>query len=129
MLYQELNDLSHFYQNLTEDIICAKIRLHKVLQVTFPELENILSASTGEQYWNLVITFPCNSFVLESDDATLTAIIRQSTAKRISEKRMTYLIDKLTKLANPCYCTVKKTSPMIEEVKYYAGFLNTDKVF
>ena len=56
-LYQELRDLSRFYQNLTEDIVCAKNRLHKVLQITFPELENILSAPTGEQYWNLVITF------------------------------------------------------------------------
>ena len=46
-LYQELRDLSRFYQNLTEDIVCAKNRLHKVLQVTFPELENILSAPTG----------------------------------------------------------------------------------
>ena len=102
------------------NIVCAKKRLHKVLQVTFPELENILSAPTGEQYWNLVMTFPCNSFVLESDDAALTAIIRQSTAKRISEKCVTYLVDKLTKLANQSYCAVKKTSPVIEEVKYYA---------
>ena len=128
-LYQELRDLSRFYQNLTEDIIYAKNRLHKVLQITFPELEN----TTGEQYWNLVMTFPCNRFVLESDYATLTAIIRQSTAKRISEKRVIYLVDKLTKLANQSYCAVKKTSPVIEEVKYYAGeflgFLNADKVF
>lgn len=50
------------------------------------------------------MTFPCNSFVLELDDAVLTAIIRQSTAKRISEKRVTYLVDKLTKLANQSYC-------------------------
>ncbi len=49
------------------------------------------------------MTFPCNSFVLELDDAELTAIIRQSTAKRISEKRVTYLVDKLTKLANQSY--------------------------
>ena len=111
------------YSRRPEDIVCAKNRLHKVLQVTFPELENILSAPTGEQYWNLVMTFPCNSFVLELDDATLTAIIRQSTAKRISEKRVTYLVDKLTKLANQSYCAVKKTSPVIEEVKYYAGEL------
>ena len=86
-------------------------------------MENILSAPTGEQYWNLVMTFPCNSFVLELDDAELTAIIRQSTAKRISEKRVTYLVDKLTKLANLSYCAVKKTSPVIEEVKNYAGAL------
>ena len=69
------------------------------------------------------MTFPCNSFVLELDDAELTAIIRQSTAKRISEKRVTYLVDKLTKLANQSYCEVKKTSPMMEEIKYYAGEL------
>ena len=93
----------------------------RFLQVTFPELENILSSPTGKQYWNLVMAFPCNSFVLELDDAELTAIIRQSTAKRISEKRVTYLVDKLTKLANQSYCEVKKTSPMMEEIKYYAG--------
>ena len=33
---------------------------------------------------------------------------------------MTYLVDKLTKLANHSYCAVKKTSPMLEEVRYYA---------
>ena len=33
---------------------------------------------------------------------------------------MTYFVDKLTKLANQSYCAVKKTSPMMEEVKYYA---------
>ena len=59
----------------------TKNRLHKVLQVTFPELENILSSPTGKQYWNLVMAFPCNSFVLELDDAALRAIIRQSTYK------------------------------------------------
>lgn len=64
-VYQNLRALSRFYQNLTEDIVRAKNRLHKVLQVTFPELETILSVPTGEQYWNLVIAFPCKDFVLE----------------------------------------------------------------
>ena len=47
-------------------------------------------------------------------------IIRQSTSKRISEKRIAYLTDKLVELANRSYCAVKKTSPMLEEVRYYA---------
>ena len=42
---------------------------------------------------------------------------------KIKLKRVTYLVDKLTKLANQSYCAVKKTSPVIEEVKYYAGEL------
>ncbi|MGT2683500.1 IS110 family transposase, partial [Streptococcus porci] len=119
-VYQDLRDLSRFYQNLTEDIVRAKNRLHKVLQVTFPELETILSTPTGEQYWNLVIAFPCKDFVLELSKDELSKSIRLSTSKRISDKRVAYLAEKLTALANQSYCAVKKNSPIMEEVRYYA---------
>ena len=119
-VYQHLRDLSRFYQNMTEDLVRTKNRLHKVLQVTFPELENLLSTPTGEQYWNLVMAFPCKEFVLSLSQSNLCKIIHQSTSKRISEKRIAYLTDKLVELANRSYCAVKKTSPMLEEVRYYA---------
>jgi len=119
-VYQHLRDLSRFYQNMTEDLVRAKNRLHKVLQVTFPELENLLSTPSGEQYWNLVMAFPCKEFVLSLSQSDLCEIIRQSTSKRISEKRIAYLTDKLIKLAKQSFCAVKKTSPMLEEVRYYA---------
>lgn len=119
-VYQNLRDLSRFYQNLTEDIVRTKNRLHKVLQVTFPEIETILSAPTGEQYWNLVMAFPCKEFVLALTQSDLMEGIRQSTSKHISEKRVAYLADKLTELAKQSYCAIKKTSPILEEVRYYA---------
>ena len=119
-VYQELRDLSRFYQNLTEDIVKTKNRLHKVLQVTFPELESILSTPTGQQYWNLVIAFPCKEMVLELNNDELSNVIRKSTYKRISKKRVEYLSDKLIELAKQSYCAVKKTSPMLEEARYYA---------
>ena len=119
-VYQHLRDLSRFYQNMTEDLVRAKNRLHKVLQVTFPQLENLLSTPTGEQYWNLVMVFPCKEAVLSLSLSDLCEIIRQSTSKRISEKRIAYLTDKLIKLAKQSFCAVKKTSPMMEEVRYYA---------
>ena len=119
-VYQHLRDLSRFYQNMTEDLVRTKNRLHKVLQVTFPELENLLSTPTEEQYWNLVMAFPCKEFVLSLSQSNLCEIIRQSTSKRISEKRIAYLTDKLIKLAKRSFCAVKKTSPMLEEVRYYA---------
>ena len=119
-VYQHLRDLSRFYQNMTEDLVRTKNRLHKVLQVTFPELETLLSTPTGEQYWNLVMAFPCNEFVLSLSQSNLCEIVRQSTSKRISEKRIAYLTDKLIKLAKQSFCAVKNTSPMLEEVRYYA---------
>lgn len=78
-VYQNLRDLSRFYQNLTEDTVRAKNRLHKVLQVTFHELEQLLSTPTGEQYWNLVKAFPNKNFVLELSETELTDVILQST--------------------------------------------------
>ncbi|WP_119876996.1 IS110 family transposase [Streptococcus respiraculi] len=119
-IYQHLRDLSRFYQNLTEDIVRTKNRLHKVLQVTFPELESLLSTPSGQQYWNLVIAFPCKEFVLDRTNSELRHSICQSTSKRISDKRVASLTDKLTELAKQSYCAVKKSSPMMEEVRYYA---------
>ena len=119
-VYQHLRDLSRFYHTLTEDIARAKHRLHKVLQVIFPELESILSTPTSEQYWNLVIAFPCKEMVLEMNNDELSKVFRKSTSKRISEKRVAHLVDKLTKIAKQSYCAVKKTSPILEEVRYYA---------
>ena len=65
------------------------------------------------------MAFPCKEFVLSLTKSELADIIRQSTSKRISEKHITYLADKLTELAKQSYCAVKKTSPVLEEVHYY----------
>ena len=116
-VYQYLHDLSCFHQNITEDLVRAKKRLHKLLQVTFPQLENYLSTPTGEQYWNLLMAFPCKEFVLSLSQSDLCEIIRQSTSKRISEKRIAYLTDKLIKLSKQSFCAIKKTSQMLEEVR------------
>ena len=119
-VYQNLRDLSRFYQNLTEDIVRTKNRLHKLLQTTFPELETLLSTPTGEQYWHIVMAFPSKDFVLNLGKEKLADIIHHSTSKRISDKRITYLTDKLAQLAKQSYCAVKKNSPMMEEVRYDA---------
>lgn len=116
-VYQNLHDLSRFYQNLTEDIVRTKNRLHKVLQVAFPEIEILLSTPTGEQYWNLVSIFPTKHWVLKLSEVEVKETIRQSTSKRISENRVGNLAEKLVGLAKQSYSAVSKTSPMIEEVR------------
>lgn len=119
-VYEQLRDLSRFYQNLTEDIVRNKNRLHKVLQATFPELERLLSTPSGEQYWKLVIGFPTASVVIESSREELEYTIRHSTSKRISEKRVSSLTDKLLELAHQSYPAVSLFSPILDEGGYYA---------
>ncbi|MFX3760304.1 IS110 family transposase, partial [Streptococcus suis] len=74
---------------------------------------------SGEQYWNLVIAFPCKDCVLDLSNDELSKSIRLSTSKRISDNRVAYLAEKLIALANQSYFAVKKTSPILEEVRYY----------
>ncbi|WP_285023820.1 IS110 family transposase [Lactococcus garvieae] len=119
-VYEQLRDLSRFYQNLTEDIVRNKNRLHKVLQATFPELEHLLSTPSGEQYWKLVIGFPTATVVLEASREELEYTIRHSTSKRISDKRVSTLTDKLLELAHQSYPAVSLLSPMLDEGRYYA---------
>lgn len=119
-VYEQLRDLSHFYQNLTENIVKSKNKLHKVRQVTFPDIEMSLSSPTGEQYWNFVILFPHPLFILESSRDKLEEDIRQSTSKRISQKRVETLADKLIHLAESSYPAVNENSSIVEQVAYHA---------
>ena len=57
-VYHQLQSLSRAYEELTHDIISSKNRLHKYLQLTFPELEIIFNNSRGVNYWYLVELFP-----------------------------------------------------------------------
>lgn len=38
-VYSQLRDLSRFYQEINKDIVAHKNRLHRALQLTFPEIE------------------------------------------------------------------------------------------
>ena len=42
--YQQLNTLSRFYAQLTNDVVTSTNRLHKALQSTFPRLNNYLNS-------------------------------------------------------------------------------------
>ena len=56
--YHQLNVLSRFYDQLTSDTVMAKNRLHKALQFTFPELEDLFSTAAGFNYWSIVKMYP-----------------------------------------------------------------------
>ncbi|MCS8586372.1 IS110 family transposase, partial [Leuconostoc mesenteroides] len=49
-IYIELQDMSRFYQQLNHDIVSAKNRLHRLLQLTFPEIETLFSTTDSQQY-------------------------------------------------------------------------------
>lgn len=51
-IYSELMNESRFYQEQISDFVEEKNRLHRILQLTFPDIEQLFSLPTGQAYWN-----------------------------------------------------------------------------
>ncbi|KRL11668.1 IS110 family transposase [Schleiferilactobacillus perolens] len=124
-VYIELKDEERFYQEANSDLVADKNRLHRALQLTFPELEGIMSTATGDFYWRLVQTFPHPDLVLKSEKSfgTLINTIQHLTPKTLSVKRAEYVAQKLVDSASVAAPAVPATPLETEQVQYLAGDL------
>ncbi|WP_117118502.1 IS110 family transposase, partial [Lactobacillus rodentium] len=124
--YKQLNALSRFYDQLTDDLVIAKNRLHQALQSTFPEIENLFSTAKGNNYWHIVAHFPhCDSVRKENKKQIINWLMN---LKGISFKHAQKTADNLIELAHQAYPVVPETSIEIQQVQYYAQrLLNLNK--
>lgn len=119
-VYQKLRDLSHFYAEINEDVVSAKNRLHRALQLTFPELEQLFSKASGKQYWQIVQVYPHPQLVLNASHKALISTVKGSSAKHFSPTQLDEITTKLTKLAQQAYSAVSASESMVEQVRYHA---------
>ena len=128
-IFQDLMDYSRFYQQINEDVVRDKNRLHRALQVSFPNIEDFVSHPRGQLYWNVLSKFPTPNHVLSTDIETLPIKINECTAKNMSMKRREHLANRLVILAKVAYQAISNESPMIGEIQYYAKeLLRLDKL-
>lgn len=117
-VYEQLHDLSRFYQEVSRDVVSHKNRLHRALQLTFPQLESLFSNTNNELYWAIVKHFACPSRVLKFSLTELSSFILHSTNKIISNDRATRIAKKLLVLAQKAYPVVNDNSYVYEQIQY-----------
>ncbi|GEK07726.1 IS110 family transposase [Schleiferilactobacillus harbinensis] len=124
-VYIYLRDAERFYQQINSDVVTAKNRLHRALQLTFPELENVLYSTDGELYWRLVQTFPHPDLLLKSHQSfdQLVETVRHLTKRTMSETRGQRIAQKLSDSASVAAPAVSAAPTEIEPVTYQAGEL------
>ncbi|MQS75320.1 IS110 family transposase [Companilactobacillus halodurans] len=118
-IYSKLHPLERFYQEQNEDIVREKDRLHKILSITFPEIENLLSSTNGNLYWNLVQKFPSSDFVKKYDIYTLSKVVLQSTPKNMGVGRSQRIASRLIELAKESFL-MTNVDYEIREARYHA---------
>ena len=116
--YHQLNALSRFYDQLTGDIVMAKNWLHKVLQFTFPELEQLFNTAKGFNYWSIVKMYPHCEIV--NDLTELEIYTKLIKLPGFQVKKANKFTLKLIALSQKTYPVAPCKSVESDEVRYYA---------
>lgn len=116
--YHKMQALDRSYDELTRDLVAAKNRLHRILQLTFPEIETLLSTAAGNNYWQIVKLYPHCQIVRSLDEDTIANSLLQF--KSIGQKRAQKMATKLKELADKAYPATAQDSPETVDAVYYA---------
>lgn len=117
-IYHELMDLSRFYQEIVRDCVVNKNRLHRALQLTFPEIESLMYQPKGSFYWKLVNQFSDPRTVLKMNGSSIEQIIIEKAPDNTSAERTADLTDKLQELAKSAYPSVSSQSSLYYQINY-----------
>lgn len=118
-VYEQLKGLSRHYGELDDELSVVRNRLHKVIQVTFPELEKIFT-SKSELFLNVAQLFPHPDIVLTYSKTIIKNRILANTNKRISAKKAEEKAVKLLEAAEQSYPAVSSTDVFCDQVIVYA---------
>ena len=118
-VYAQLKALSRHYGELDDELSIVRNRLHKVIQLTFPELETIFT-SKSELFLNVAQLFPYPDIVLTYSKTIIKNRILASTNKRMSVKKAEEKAIKLLEAAGQSYPVVSSTDMYCDQVIVYA---------
>ncbi|AXI15113.1 transposase [Lactobacillus delbrueckii subsp. bulgaricus] len=113
--YQELMANNRIYEQASHDLITNKNRLHKAIQLTFPEIEHLMANPRGKNYWSIVLRFPHPGIVLETKEADIIDFLKSLSG--IGEKRANDIMQSLIRLAKVACPAVKKNSAHVRGLK------------
>lgn len=109
--YQELMANNRIYEQASHDLITNRNRLHKAIQLTFPEIEHLMVNPRGKNYWSIVLRFPQPDIVLETKEADIIDFLKGLSG--IGKKRANDIMQSLIRLAKVACPAVKKDSAHI----------------
>ncbi len=93
--------------------------MHKVLQLTFPELERIFT-SRSDLFLNFVQLFTHPDCVLGLSKTIIKNRIRANTNKKISNITAEKKAIQILEIAKICYPTVSQNDVLCDQIKLYA---------
>lgn len=113
--YHELQNASRYYEELTNSLIIAKNQLHRNLQSTFPQIEQLMSSPSGRVYWTIVSLFPHAQSVLDQNETQVVQLL--DSIPGIERQRAQYLTARLYAFARAAYPYDSKESITVRAIQ------------
>lgn len=118
-LFYQLKFLSRLYSELDGELSMIRSRMHKVIQLTFPELERMFT-SRSDLFLNFVQLFPHPDCVLALSKTIIKNRIRANTNKKISNITAEKKAIQILEIAKTSYPAVSQNDVLCDQLKLYA---------
>ncbi|MGG0246005.1 IS110 family transposase [Bacillus mycoides] len=118
-LFYQLKSLSRLYSELDGELSMIRSRMHKVIQLTFPELERMFT-SRSDLFLNFVQLFPHPDCVLALSKTIIKNRIRANTNKKISNITAEKKAIQILEIAKTSYPAVSQNDVLCDQLKLYA---------
>lgn len=118
--YQQMRGLTRYYDELDVEITHLYSRLHAVLQLSFPELEQLFTKRSA-LFLNIVQLYPHPDEVLAHSKTVIRNRLKANTRKNLSLKRAEEKGIALLEAAKISYPAISKEDVRCEQVKDYAS--------
>lgn len=117
--YEQMRALTRYYDEVDEEMILLKSRMHAILHMSFPELEKLITPSSA-LFLNVVQLYPHPALVLAHSKTSIRNRLKENTKKNLSLTRAEKKAIALIEAAKNSYPAIKCTDVRCDQVRDYA---------
>lgn len=118
--YEQMRAMTRYYDEIEEEIILLKSRMHAILHLSFPELEKVITPSSA-LFLNIVQLYPHPALLLADSKTIIKNRLKANTRKNLSLVRAEAKAAILLEVAQNSYPAVKVNDIRCDQVRDYAA--------
>ena len=120
--YEQMRAFSRYYDEIDEEMVMLRSRMHAILHMSFPELEKVFTPSSA-LFLNIVQLYPHPALVLADSKTIIKNRLKANTKKKLSLTRAEKKAVELMETAQNSYPAIQSTDVRCNQVRDYAARL------
>ncbi|WP_286923672.1 MULTISPECIES: IS110 family transposase [Lysinibacillus] len=118
--YEQMRALTRYYDEIDEEVTLLKSRMHALLQVSFPELEKLITPRSA-LFLNIVQLYPHPALLLAHSKTMIKNRLKVNTRKNLSLARAEAKAEVLLEAAQNSYPAIQENGIHCDQIRDYAA--------